>query len=372
MKESNPRVLMPTYRLLEPIVSWASGYEFEDVICAVDDVDLVAVENVQPKPFPWEEKLLSRARTWAGIDIRRMPRPKKVSARGDYEVFFIHVMTPGQLLVLDSIQGWQESCRTKVCWVEELWVDMLQYTKLLEPLRQFDHVFVGHVPTPAPLSKMIDRKCSFLSPGVDALRFCPYPNPPARMIDFYSIGRRSPATHQSLLEYAKRRDGFTYLYDSARAMTFVADHAEHRERTASLIKRSRYFLADRAKANVPDQTKGSQVFGPRYFEGAAAGSVLVGATPKCDTFEAYFDWPDAVIPLEYGSTDIADVIDELDADPNRVSRARQANVTNMLRRHDWADRWATVLETLGLDRRPALTERQGELARRAQQVENAK
>jgi hypothetical protein len=362
---------MPTHRLLKPHVSWASAYEFEDVVCAVDDVDLVAVESVQPKPTPWEEKLLSRVRSRMGIDIRRLPSRRKVSVKSRYDLFFIRVMTPRELHILDSIRGWQQSCQIKVCWVEELWLDMLQHTKWLQPLRQFDYVFVGQVPTPEPLKEIIDRPCSFLSPGVDALRFCPYPNPPTRIIDFYAMGRRSHATHESALEYAKRREGFTYLYDSALPTTFVTDHAGHRELTASLAKRSRYFLANRAKADAPGQTKGTQVFGPRFFEGAAAGAILIGEPARCDTFEAYFDWPDAMIGLDYGSTRIAEVIDELDADPGRVRRARHANVTNMLRRHDWAHRWQTVLETIGLDPRSALMERKAELEGRAQQVQDA-
>jgi hypothetical protein len=289
----------------------------------------------------------------------------------DYDLLFIRAMTPRNLDVLDSIRGWQERCRTKVCWIEEIWLDMLQHPKWLERLLQFDHVFVGHVPTPGPLSEVIDRPCSFLSFGVDAVRFCPYPNPPARSIDFYALGRRSPATHQSLLDYAERRSGFMYFYDSARWTNFIDGHEEHRQLTANLIQRSRYFMADRAKANRPEDSKGVHVFGPRFFEGAAAGALLVGEPPKCDTFDAYFDWPDAVLPLEHGSTKITDLLDELDADPERVSRARQANITNMLRRHDWVHRWQTVLDTLGLDPRGAVGERKAALERRAQQVENA-
>jgi hypothetical protein len=359
---------MASHRLVEPNVSWASAYEFEDVVCAVDDVDLVAVQAVQPKLLRWEDNVLSRVRKRTGFDIRRKPRRLEARVTERYDVFFIRVMTPLQLDILDSIEGWQENCAVKVCWVEELWTDWLKHTEWLRPLQQFDHVFVGHVPTPEPLSDLIDRPCSFLSPAVDALRFCPYPNPPTRSIDFYAMGRRSAVTHRSLLAYAKERGDFTYLYDSARPGNFVEGSAEHREMTATLIKRTRYFMADRAKANEPDQTKGAQVFGPRFFEGAAAGAILIGAPPKCETFDAYFDWPDAIVPLEYDSTQATALIDELDADASRVQRARRANVTNMLRRHDWAHRWETVLDRLDLDPRQALIDRKAALEGRAREV----
>lgn len=371
MKESNARVLMVSHRLLKPHVSWASAYEFEDVACAVDDVDLVAVEAVQSKPLPGEEVALAQLRKRMGVDVRREPRRKRTRVEGKYDLFFIRAMTSLDLSILDSIDGWQDSSRTKVCWIEELWLDKLGDLKSLEALLQFDHVFVGHVPTAGPLAQALDRPCSFLSPAVDALRFCPYPNPPARSIDFYALGRRSPTTHQSLLEYGERRPGFMYFYDSARWTNFIEGHAEHRQLSANLIQRTRYFMADRAKANQPDTSKTSQVFGPRFFEGAAAGAVLIGEPPRCDVFDAYFNWPDAVVPMDHGSTQIGDLLDELDAEPERISRARQANMTNMLRRHDWSVRWQTVLDTVGLEPREASAERKAALEQRAREVENA-
>ena len=97
----------------------------------------------------------------------------------------------------------------------------------------------------------------------------------------------------------------------------------------------------------------------------------MGTPPECTEFGSYFDWPDALVPIEYGSERIGEVIDELDADPDRVRRARQANITNVLRRHDWAHRWQTVLGEVGLSPLQATRERETRLERRAQEVESA-
>ena len=371
MRSSNPRVLMVSHRHLRPHVSWASAYEFEDVVQEVDDVELLSIDAEQPSPLPLEERVVARLRTHAGVRVSREPRRRRVEVDGGYELFFVRVMTPKELDILESVEGWRDSARVKVCWVEELWVDMLRYTKMLEPLKQFDHVFVGHVPTPVPLSKAIDRPCSFLAPAVDALRFCPYPSPPTRSIDFYALGRRSPLVHEALFGRALQEPGFHYFYDSARWTTFVEDHTQHRELTANLVKRTRYFMADRAKVDELDQTKGGQVFGPRFLEGAAAGAMMIGEPPDCDVFRSYFDWSDAVIPFEYGSAAINDVIDELDAQPERVERARRANVLNTLRRHDWSHRWKAALEKLGFESREPASERSAALEERARIVEAA-
>lgn len=370
MREPPPRVLMASRRLIEPKVSWASAYEFEDTVSAIDDVELATVKPVDAKPSRLEKKLFLRLQQTAGIAAHREPRWDKIGVQENYDLFFVRAMTPQKLDFLSAIDGWRKRCQTAVCWIEELWVNWLQYEKMLAPLRQFDHVFVGHVAAPDPLSQIIDRPCSFLAPAADALRFCPYPNAPARSIDMWAMGRRAPATHNRLLEHAKNNQDFMYFYDSAKWTYFVEGATEHRDLTASLLKRSRYFLADRAKADEPEQTKGQQVFGPRFFEGAAAGALLIGEPPDCRVFDEYFDWPDAVVSLPHGSTKIVDLIEELDADPDRINKARRANVNNALRRHDWVHRWETVLDTLGLPAMPGVTERKTELERRAAAIES--
>jgi hypothetical protein len=336
-------------------VSWASAYEFEDVVSAVDDVHMVAPQLSEPRPLPGETLAVGQLRRRLGIDVHRHPMTQKTKLSGRYDLLFLRVMTPQELRVLDSVEGWQERCAVKVCWIEELWVDRLRDTKTLSLLDQFDHVFVSHAAIVEPLSTLMKRPCSYLSFGVDALRFCPYPSPPPRSIDFYALGRRSPVAHRELYERANGAPGFNYFYDSARWMNFVEDHTQHRALTANLIKRTRYFMADRSKANAPEQIQGGQVFGPRYFEGAAAGAILVGEPPDCDVFRSYFDWPDAVIPFPFGSTGIVDLLESLDADSDRMRVARLANVTQMLRRHDWLHRWEEALQTLGM-RPPANAE----------------
>ena len=56
--------------------------------------------------------------------------------------------------------------------------------------------------------------------------------------------------------------------------------------------------------------------GPRFYEGAAGGAVLIGQVPtNCQVFDRDFDWTDAVIDMPFHSTDIAERISALDAEP---------------------------------------------------------
>ena len=89
---------------------------------------------------------------------------------------------------------------------------------------------------------------------------------------------------------------------------------------------------------------------------------MIGEPPNVASFSENFDWPDAVVRLPLGSTEIGALIDELERQPERVARIRRDNVANALRRHDWVYRWNQVLEVVGLEPTAAARNRQARLA----------
>ena len=115
-----------------------------------------------------------------------------------------------------------------------------------------------------------------------------------------------------------------YMYDTV-ANCPVSSHAEHRSRLADMIKRSRFFLVNTASWHKGERTGGQQELGFRYFEGAAAGAVLIGDAPRNASFNEYFGWQDSVIPLPFDSGDIADVLAELGrrSEPPRADQQDQ-------------------------------------------------
>jgi len=160
-----------------------------------------------------------------------------------------------------------------------------------------------------------------------------------------------------------------YYYDTVAASgagrkerTFrVDDAAEHRLLLASLLRRSRYFIANRGRINEPEYTRGNDEISGRFYEGAAAGTVMLGEPPRTAEFERQFDWPDAVIPLPFDSPDVGRRLAELDQDPARLARIRRDNVANAALRHDWVHRIRTVFETLGLRPTEAMLARESQL-----------
>ena len=96
--------------------------------------------------------------------------------------------------------------------------------------------------------------------------------------------------------------------------------------------------------------------------------MLLGTPPDCPSFQAHFDWPDAVVDLPYGSSEVAERIAEIKSDPDREERIRRTNAVNCLGRHDWLHRWKQILEVVGLEPLPGAAQRQLTLEERAASI----
>jgi hypothetical protein len=157
-----------------------------------------------------------------------------------------------------------------------------------------------------------------------------------------------------------------YLYDTISGT--VEDPLEHRDLTAQINKRSRYLLVNPAKATMSQEIGGQEEVGLRFWEGAGAGAVLLGQTPKSDVFTEHFDWPDVVVEMPFGSTAAGEIIAEMDRQPERIAKIRRDNVVYCLKRHDWTHRWVNALEAMNITPLPAATARLGELAALADSI----
>jgi glycosyl transferase family 1 len=109
----------------------------------------------------------------------------------------------------------------------------------------------------------------------------------------------------------------------------------------------------------------------RFFEGAAAGAVMIGVRPRAGRFLTQFDWPDAVVDAPWDDPDVGALIERLDADPERLARIRRDGIVNSLLRHDWAYRLRTILADAGIAAPPALVAREARLRELAELARTA-
>jgi hypothetical protein len=336
--------------------------EAQDVLADVAEVDFVCLEPT--KSFESRRGLLrrllyhDRTRKLAFVN----PGLRPVRLRKEYDLL-IHVCPSwSDVFHINAIHGWQDLCRTSVCWIDELWAHSVPEFKYWLPLlRAFDHVALGMNGSTKPVSDLIGKTCHYVPGGVDALRFTPYPDPPKRSLDVYSIGRRWEGIHRTLVKFAKTKQLF-YLFDTLQSGdSVVRDHREHRELYASVAKRSIFFMVAPPKIDLQKETGGQVEVPFRYYEGAAAGCVLIGQALQCEPFRRMFDWENSVIEVQPDGSDITEALSRLLAEPDLVAKISRTNAAEAMLRHDWIYRWKQILNIAGLDCHQAMENREKRL-----------
>ena len=343
-------------------------YEFEDLLCNLESADIY----IPTKDFNWARKIY-RATKYLSRSDRLADRlasfPQELSLDREYDLLFAVLDNPWQMHLINSIQGWRDKFRHRACYIAEMWEpDLHNWQLLQEPFSNFEHIFLGVTHCAAGLEKIIQRRVTYIPPAVDTLRFSPYPNPPRRSIDVCYVGRRSPLIHEPLLKLTQEKD-FFYYYDTVKKQKLEIDNPqEHRNLLASLFKRSRYNITNYAKFNSQQETGGTQEIGYRFFEGAAAGTVMIGMPPAGEAFASYFDWEEPIIKVDFSGKNVVKAIAELDAQPERLETIRRRNVANSLLKHDWAYRWRDMLAALDLKPSLAMQQREKHLKSLAKEI----
>jgi hypothetical protein len=330
IRSQNSRVLLVSHRYRMMRAFNSCLHELEDVVREIDDVDFFAPKD----GYLFSQKITKLVKGVTGsIELANLlsPAPNSHVLDREYDLLFVNFSDPGYYYLLNSLKGWRKKCRKVVCYVTEVWQrDLPQWKSLLKLYNDFDYIFVGHISILDEMEKITGRPCIYLPAAVDTVRFCPYPHKPMRGIDVSNIGRRSAVTHQALLEMADRGEIF-YYYDTL-SKANVNNHQEHRSLFRNILKRSRYFIANKAKADRSNQTQGQLEVGYRFFEGVASGAVTIGDAPDNEAF-------------------------------------RKRNLTNSLLRHDWGYRWQEILKAAGLEPTDRAIARNEQLKLLAEQVQ---
>jgi Glycosyl transferases group 1 len=350
-------VLILSQRRIADLVAYCAPYEFEDTFATVADVQRVDATNLSSLELSRRAYKLARLAFGSPSLARRLtPYPRsKLDLQDDFDLFFPVFNHIYELYSVATIPNWRQHCRKAACYIVELRSDVMpQY--LLELLSAFDHIFLGSAHCVNEVARVTGRPCTYLPLAVDVLRFTPASPDQPRPIDVSNIGRRSSVTHQALLEESERQLSF-YYFDTVAASghdlkdrTFRVDSwHEHRIMLATILKRTRYFIANRGYINRPEFTRGREEISSRFYEGAAAGAVMIGEAPRTEQFERQFDWPDAVIHMPFDSPDIGRILAKLDDDRERLQAVRRNNARQAALRHDWLHRIQVVFDSLGLE-----------------------
>jgi spore maturation protein CgeB len=353
------RICMPTFRSFAQECYRAGIYEAQDIIVECDSVDLVPLDI--SRRLACSEKYLRRLAYHDPFEIVTKVNPgiKPVRLKKDYDLFLAICPFWQDIWYLNAVQGWKDRCRISVCWIDELWAHTVpRLGPWLSLFQKYDHIIVGISGTGKALAEQIGRSCHEMAGGVDTIRFSPIQDAPLRVIDVYSIGRRSEQIHREVLKMADCTKLF-YVYDTLHSGdSHTLDDRAHRVMYASAAKRSKLFLVAPGKHDCPEETGAQSDLGLRFFEGSAAGSILVGQEPDCEAYRKQFDWPQAVVKLSPDGSNAMEVISKLLGDPELMKTISFKNVIHSLQRHDWVYRLKEILNIAGLQAMPAMEKRE--------------
>jgi hypothetical protein len=340
-------------------------YEFVQNISEVESATIVASEgrrylepifgDVAKEYATVQTEMLSMVRQAMGLSS--VARTRRSAPSGEFDLCFYMCQFPRDLPEIERVSHWRERSVKACAFILETWPHALPRLRGdLRILDRFDHVFVLNSRSIPALRQYTSTPISFLPTGTNCLACGADPGlPPERPIDFLSLGRRERSTHRLLCDYAARHGKF-YFYDAWTGMT-ARDWAQARRMSAELIRRARYYVAWDPAAVIAMKREGlgpETVLSTRFFEGAAGGAILVGSRPALRDFDELFDWPDAVVELPSDEREAIATLCDLDANPERRTAISRSNRVQSLLRHDWAYRWAAVLEKMGLERTGAL------------------
>ena len=178
-----------------------------------DDVDVIHLE-----PSKVSRVAQTALRRLVYHDISRKlvslnPGLRPVRLTKDYELFLVHCNFLEDVWYANAIHGWRDHCKTSICWIDELWSNSVPHLEYWLPiLSRFDYVIVGFPGSGKVLGDAIGRPCQEIDAAVDAIRFSPFPGPPGRVIDVYSVGRTArlgyPSQKGRRLYHFRIRHGF--------------------------------------------------------------------------------------------------------------------------------------------------------------------
>jgi hypothetical protein len=354
---STPRVLVVSHRRRPDSASRQPGYvsftEAEAALVAVSAADTAYLTISPSAPS-------MRLRRAAGHGYRRLggsnrllpalPRDRAgatfdggpVSGRYDLAVFV--AMTVWDLPLLERLHDLRRRADRVAVWIPELWLSELADSRIgHEPFALADDLFVGVADSAPALSGVAGRPVTYLPMAVDAVRFAALNPGGPRPIDVLGIGRRLPRLHEALLDWT-RKTGRHYVYDTLQGGQ-VNDYEAHRENLADTYRRSSLAITHYAKFDRPDEIGDQREIPGRLWEALASGVAMVGMPPD-EALQRNRPGQAVVRELPTDPAAAVELIDDLCHQDLEAERRR--NVHLALTANDWAHRWHSLFETVGL------------------------
>jgi hypothetical protein len=267
--------------------------DFEAEVARVTGGELVAVP---PRRLPWLVRRFTEPGTRYAPLGALVPRSAfEVQA----DVLWVILMGPEDF-PLWFHKGWDRPAAAKVLYLYDSFESQLPTIRRLLARTCWD-LTVTSFPAAVPLLEQGTRRpWHAVLQGVLPWRFHPLPDDQEPVIAFSSYGRAVPAVHAAVRAFAEKH-GLHYDYTVAAGLPPGSDPRENYGIYAWHLRQSWFTFGWPVEQTNPGRARTFSPITCRWFEAAASGTVIVGASPKDPAFAKAFG-PDVVVPFDPTAT----------------------------------------------------------------------
>lgn len=347
-------------------LAFSAWHEAEDVLVDCDGATLALLDQHGKNPRVRARRVAGRAaRRVAGRNLVLPAAHRGVTTkvqRAEHLIFLAH--GPWDVPLLERLRVLRRRAETISVWLPEIWPTQLADPRIrYEGYAMIDHLFLGVPEAMEPFGAIAPTtEIHYVPPATDVVAFGGGAVDGHRSIAVLGIGRRKESQHEQILDWATKNNEL-YLYDT---VSGKAHHwRNHRRALADWYRHANIAICNYGKHDQPNLIGGLRVMPGRFFEGMAAGPVMIGMPPSIEEQRRLLG-VDIVESTE--TTDVVALLDKF-SDPAAAKAIRIRNMALAARGHDWAHRWRTILNHIGLPEPPALDARIAGLAAEADRLE---
>jgi len=187
---------------------------------------------------------------------------------------------------LDLYKGWENNCKTKILYLYDTLPSQYPLIKRLFSNNNWDILITSFNDAVDDLKKMTGRDWYCVEQAADEALFQPVPFQ-ERIIHFSSYGRRYPLLHETLKEFCRDKNLY-YDYTTHDAKHPVAEAPELYKQYAWHLSHSLFTLSWPVELTNPSRAGHLRPITCRWFEAAAAGTIILGKAPDNPSFEKLF------------------------------------------------------------------------------------
>jgi hypothetical protein len=244
----------------------------------------------------WVDARLSPGTRWD--KLRRFVPKRPLKLPEDAETVWLVLMGP-ENYSLDLFSDWQNSGAKRILYLFDTLPAQIPRLQRLVRKGEWDICVTSFNDAVPLLETATGRRWFHVDQGIPSDLFVP-PLPGERVIHFSAYGRRNQSIHNATLEFCRQRDLYYDFTTHDRSQPTASSLQLYRQ-YAWHLSHSQFTFSWPLEMTNPARACGLSPITCRWFEAAAAGTVIVGKPPKNPHFAEVFG-NDVVVQLDVEAT----------------------------------------------------------------------